>query len=411
MNLNRVTSRAISRSAFGLLASGCVYLSATVSASAAVVWQDIQFGGSLSQGYLDSTNNNYPVDTKGGTFDFREYALNASRTFGTHFRLAAQVFGEKLGKYGDDKPILDWAVADYNFRPEIGVQAGRLKYPRSMYSDVLDLDVVRPFIFLPQSIYDNRLRDFQASFDGAAIYGSVAVGRSSFDYKVFFGKLPMKTDSGVGDFFNTASLYRNPPGVQTLKSDNVRGAALTWNTPISGLRVNADYSYITNLYASGPFVAVPSLTSAINLEKSEYSSVGVEYTKGPWTLSGEYLVNRIHSTIILPAVIAPPSRSISGSSYYYVSVARKIGSKFEVGTYYDTAQNDHANATSVPASIRRHDWTVGARYDFNDHLIFKLEGHYITGEKDLFNVPGVENPKTSIRNNMFLFAAKTTVSF
>ena len=376
-----------------------------------MTWETIQFGGSLSQGYLDSTNNNYPVDTKGGTFDFRDYAFNASKTFGTHFRVAAQVFGEKLGKYGDDKPILDWAIADYNFVPEFGIQVGRLKYPRSLYSDTLDLDVVRPFIFLPQSIYDSRLRDFQASFDGAAFYGSVSVGHSSFDYKVFYGKIPMKTDSGVADYFNTTGLYANPPGVQSIGEDSVRGAALTWNTPINGLRFGTTYSYMTNIDVVGPFAAVPKYNTAINLSKSEYTGVSAEYTNGPWTLNGEYLVNHIHTSVVLPSLIAPATHSIAQYTGYYVSVARKIGSKFEVGTYYDTTTNDKAAATVVPATTKRHDWTVAVRYDFNDHLLFKIEGHYINGEKDMFNVPGVENPPKSTKDSMFLFAAKTTLSF
>ena len=184
MNLTHCIKSKLLRHSLACLALATC--SATL-ASAAVTWKNIQFGGFISQGYMKSTNNNYPVDTKDGTFDFREEALNASTTFGTHLRVGAQVYGEKLGKYGDDKPVLDWFIVDYNFCPEFGLKAGRLKYPRSLQSDVLDVDVVRPFILLPQSMYDVRLRDFQASFDGAMAYGSVSVGNNSFDYKVFYG--------------------------------------------------------------------------------------------------------------------------------------------------------------------------------------------------------------------------------
>lgn len=383
-------------------------------APAAVTWKNLQLGGFFSQGYLESTNNNYPVETKDGTFDFREYALNASTTVGSHFRVGAQAFAQKLGKFGDDKVILDWAVADYNFRQEIGVRVGRLKYPRSLHSDVLDADVLRPFVFLPQSIYDARLRDFQASFDGGMIYGTVAAGGSSFDYKVYHGDIPMKTDSGVGDFFNTSSLFRNPPGVRQLGMDSVQGATVAWNTPVSGLRIAGYYSTLRHLVASGPFVAAPSLTSSIDLTKVEYMAASVEYTWDKWAFAGEYLIEDIASVLTLPSFIAPPSRNRTENKSFYVSVARRLTDKLEVGTYYTELKNSSgaaAKTAAARAASERKDWTVSGRYDVNDHLLFKLEVHFIDGTKDMFNVPGVPNPPAALKDSMVLFAAKTTLSF
>jgi hypothetical protein len=393
---------------------GCILLGqfATSSVSGAVTWKNIQFGGSFSQGYLQSTRNNFPVDTKDGTFDFRETALNASTTFGTHLRVGAQVFAQTLGKYGDDKPVLDWAIVDYNFRPEFGIQVGRLKYPRGLYSDVLDLDMVRPFIFLPQSNYDSRLRDYQASFDGAKIYGSFSVGQNSFDYKLFYGDIPMKTDSGVADYFNTSSLFANPPGVQSIGIDSVRGAALNWNTPVAGLRFGLYYSSLSHLLVVGPFRQVPVLTSSIDLTKVEYEGVSAEYTSGPWTFAGEFLLTKLNTYLTLPAVLnMPATTSKGGSRSYYVSVARRLGSKVEVGTYYSVTSNSYPSATAPASDKDRRDWTLAARFDVNDHLLFKLEAHMINGTRDITNVPGISNPPGSLKDSMMLFAAKTTLSF
>src|SRR5688500_17100417 len=71
--------------------ASAAFMAASFAASGAVTWKNIQFGGSFSQGYLESTENNYPVDTEDGTFEFREMAVNASTTVGTHLRLGAQV--------------------------------------------------------------------------------------------------------------------------------------------------------------------------------------------------------------------------------------------------------------------------------------------------------------------------------
>lgn len=380
-------------------------------AAAALTWNNVQFGGFISQGYLLSDQNNYPVDTEDGTFDFREYGANASTTFGNHLRVGGQLFAQRFGKYGDDRIILDWAVADYNFRQEFGIRVGRVKYPRSLHSDVLDADVLRPFIFLPQSIYDARLRDFQASFDGAMIYGAIGAGSSSFDYKVFYGDIPMKLESGVADFFNTSSLYANPPGVQSLGMDSVRGATLAWNTPISGLRFAGYYSELSHLVAVGPFIAAPALASKIDITKVAYKVASAEYTKDNWTLVGEYLVEDIDSVLTLPAFIAPPSVSKSGTRSYYISVARRLSEKLEVGSYYTNTHASRPTPGTTASSNKRNDWTISGRYDVSDHLLFKLEVHFINGTKDMFNVPGIENKPGSLQGSMILFAAKTTLSF
>jgi hypothetical protein len=277
---------------------------------------------------------------------------------------------------------------------------------------VLDLDMVRPFIFLPQSNYDARLRDYQASFDGAKIYGSLSVGQNSFDYKVFYGDIPMKTDSGVADYFNTSSLFANPPGVQSMSLDSVRGAALNWNTPIAGLRFGLYYSSLSHLLVVGPFRQVPVFSSSIDLTKVEYKGISAEYTQGPWTFAGEYLLNNVNTVLTLPAVLNMPSTtSKAGSRNYYVSVARRLGSKVEVGAYYSVTSNSYPSATAPASDKDRRDWTLAARFDVNDHLLFKLEAHMIDGTRDITNVPGISNPPASLKDSMMLFAAKTTLSF
>lgn len=397
-------------SSLSKLAGVALALVVAAPAQAAGAFENIQFGGFISQGYLKSTDNNYPVDTTDGTFDFREMAFRASSTFGTHLRVGGQLFAQTLGKYGDNKVILDWASADYNFRQEIGVRVGRVKYPRSLQSEVLDADETRPFIFLPQSIYDSRLRDFQASFDGAMVYGTLSAGQSSFDYKVFYGDIPMKTRSGVGDFFNTSSLFANPPGVSSLGIDSVRGATLSWTTPIVGLRVGLNYSELSNLLAVGPFQQMPSLTSQINLTRTQYENVSAEYSTGPWTLTAEYLLQMGKSELTLPAALRQPMRySNFGSKAFYVAVARRLGKQFEVGSYYTELRNSYPS-TSGPENKRR-DLAVALRYDFNDHLIFKLEAHAIDGTRDIFNVPDIENTPKSLKDSMTLFAFKTTLTF
>ena len=395
------------------LASLCLATACGPIARGAVNVGEVQIGGFFSQGYLVSTNNNYPVDTKDGTTDFREMGFSASMNVGSHLRFAAQIYAETIGIFGKDKAILDWAMIDYNFSPEIGLRAGRLKYPRSLESDVLDLDVVRPFVLLPQSLYDVRLRDFQASFDGGSVYGTLTAGQSSFDYKVFYGEIPLHADSGLGGFFNNSGLFADPPGVQSVSTDSVYGVSLLWNTPVTGLRAGLTYSRIKNLMASGPMMALPSFSATLNLEKLEYKGVSLEYTKNAWTFTSEYLLLASETLVTLPAFVAAPSPGVYDTKSFYVSVARRLGTKFEVGVYYDHSNLGYPTPGTAPGAPinRREDWTLALRYDFSDHLLFKIEGHLIRGTKDIFNIPGIENPTSELKDSMTLIAAKTTLSF
>jgi hypothetical protein len=120
------------------LAAILAFIPAFASAAVTLENSRVQVGGFFSQGYLYSSNNNYPTADKGGTWDFREMAANVSTTFGSHLRVGGQVFAQRLGALGDDKVKLDWAVADYNFSSLLGVRVGRVKYPKGLYGEALD---------------------------------------------------------------------------------------------------------------------------------------------------------------------------------------------------------------------------------------------------------------------------------
>src|SRR5580698_11325609 len=159
------TIRSFTAGSFLALFALCAMFAGAARASVTIENTNIQISGFFSQGYLYSSNNNFPTADEGGTWDFRSMAFNVSDTIGDHLRIGAQAFAQSFGNIGDDKVILDWAIADYNFSPLFGIRAGRVKYPRGLYGEALDLDSVRPFVFLPMAVYNPILRDFSASFD------------------------------------------------------------------------------------------------------------------------------------------------------------------------------------------------------------------------------------------------------
>lgn len=368
----------------------------------------VQVGGFFSQGYLYSSNNNYPTADKGGTWDFRETAVNVSTTLGSHLRVGAQGFAQRLGALGDDKVKLDWAVADYNFSPLFGVRAGRVKYPKGLYGEALDLDVVRPFVFLPGAVYSPILRDFSASFDGAMIYGSVSVGRGSLDYKIFHGDIPMQREQGVAEFYNNAGIY-SAAGVAALAMDHVQGGQVMWNTPVSGLKTGVSYSAFSNLSTDGPFVAAPTLNAHSNIDRFYWSTISAEFSRNNWTFATEW--QRTGGDLTIKTPVAPASLSRAGWDGWYVSAARRFRDRFEVGTYYGYLKTRYPSATSAQAQRRQVDCALSFRVDVSEHVIFKLEGHRIDGTYQTFNTTRIPNPARTRQNATTLFTAKTTFSF
>ena len=382
----------------------CLGLAAAFAqpAQAALNWHDVQFGGFVSQGFLANTgNNDYLGETSNGTSAFREYAANASYSFGK-WRVGAQAFGQRLGQYGDDKMKIDWALVDYQAAQWFGIRAGRVKTPIGLYNEALDLDSVRPFVLLPQSVYDARLRDFNAAFNGAMIYGNVELKRfGSLDYRLFYGKIPISLSSGAADFYNTGLTAKT----LSMGMKNVKGGSLFWNTPIAGLRAGYSYSEFDKLAIVRQAYFGPTLTTYLK-EADAYKRqlVSLEYSHGNWIFATE--AGREDARFVLTPFAAVTIRPAK-IKYAYASASRRINSWLEMGTYASWSQERQA----TNALLRQADYALSAKFDLTDHLIFKLEGHYINGAGKIFDTPTQPQPLAKRDNNWEMIAAKVTYSF
>lgn len=402
MTLHKTIS-AIFRSRLGrALALLGAAASISAPASAEMTWKNIQFGGFASQGYLKNTGSNDLFgDTSSGTSDFREYAANASWAKGK-WRLGAQVFGQELGPYGNDTIKLDWATVDYQPFQALGFRAGRVKMPRGLYNEALDLDSVRPFVLLPQSVYDARLRNFSAAFNGGMMFGNVGLSRwGSVDYRAFGGDVPMAVGSGASDYFNTGLAAEN----RRIGMARVLGSTLFWNLPISGLRVGASYSQYDKLQSLRHAVLGNSIydyTKTADAYKRVLYSI--EYSRGDWLFAAEF--GREQANFLLIG-FGPNNFRSSKLDYGYVSASRRINSWLELGSYFSFSQDRQA----TNPLLRQGDYALSAKFDLSSHWIFKLEAHQMDGSGKLFDTTAHPQPVAKRDENWMMFAAKTTFSF
>jgi len=135
--------------------------------------------GIISQGYLNSTDYNYLIPSEAGSFSFNETLLNVGANVNDNIRVGAQVMARNLGHAGNENVVLDWAYGDYRFSDEFGVRVGKVKTPFGLYNQTRDVDMVRNSILLPQSVYTEVFRDVMNAFEGASIYGTLALGESA----------------------------------------------------------------------------------------------------------------------------------------------------------------------------------------------------------------------------------------
>ena len=65
--------------------------------------------GLLSQGYVKTTGNNFFANTKNGSYQFNEFALNFNKDLYDRLHIGAQLFARDLGDTGNDRLEIDWA--------------------------------------------------------------------------------------------------------------------------------------------------------------------------------------------------------------------------------------------------------------------------------------------------------------
>ena len=411
MIMKRSSNVSVSFRPRSLFAALGIVLAAGLPASAAVTWNDIQFGGFASQGFLINTgDNDYLGNTSDGTFDFREYAANASWSKGK-FRVGAQAFGQKLGEYGEDKIKLDWAIVDYQATQWFGIRAGRVKMPRGLYNEALDVDAVRPFVLLPQSVYDARLRDFNASFDGAMLYGNIGLGRlGSLDYRIFYGAKKMPLDSGAADYFNNDVPWPNT----AIDIDGIRGGALFWNTPLNGLKVGYSYNGFEkfrverNMYLE-TMPGMPPVPTPVFKESALYERqiLSAEYVTGDW----QFAIEAGREQAYWQTLFAP-MRSVNYAAY--ASAARRVNSWLELGGYVSYSKDSMVMFMEPRVDFpeyRQFDYALSARFDLNEYTIFKLEAHYFDGAGKLFSTVEKPIPEGTADESWAMIAAKVTFSF
>jgi hypothetical protein len=379
--------------------------------------------GFLSQGYLQSDHNNFLAETEEGTFEFREYAVNASSNLTDQLRVGAQLFGRDFGDFGNDEIVLDWGFADFRFQDWLGLRAGRMKIMLGLYNETRDIDMVRTSIFLPESIYNDAFRESFTAMNGVALYGTIfsdMVG--SLSYQAQWGKIKIETDGGVSRFIQNFF----PMDISSAETSDVYVAGVEWvpSPPFDGLRLrwtwntwDMDYEATTN---SVPFWQLRNVPAGLPLTYHadlDITVLSAEYRWGNLVLAAEtFAPANYDNSLKSPALGLTFFDDSPDKAGYYVSAAYSVTDWFEIGAayseYYNNKHDKDGTLTSANTGMQKHrswlkDTMLTTRFDIAESWVIKLEGHIMDGADVLLSE---QNPDGT-EQNWFLFGAKVTYNF
>ena len=403
--------------------TAAIILISIITGIPAFAWNnDVNIHGFISQGFLQTDTNNYIADAEDGTFQFNEIGLNFITSPMDKLLIGVQFFARDFGDLDNDNIILDWAFADYRFFDWFGLRAEKIKNPSGFYSDVRDVDMLRTFITLPNSVYDENLRETAMDIQGAGLYGDINTENyGSLSYQILTGTNNLPKDGGTSRYISSGRF-----DVSDIEMDTTWSFAGIYADPTGHVRlgvsgyfsdINLNGTSTDKLMVQGPPLA--GYPSDFNIADIEYLVASFEFIWESLIFSCEYVIMNSKSTITLNGLPAPFQAALNGNSVsydarrlgYYGSLSYRINDHFELGYYYSEMHNDRDGSNELI-----HDYMAwhkesafALRVDLNRHWIVKLETHYIDGGTKL---PKVLNPiEHDIDQYWWMYMAKVSYTF
>lgn len=394
--------------------------------------ESIAIHGFVSQGYLQTQENDYLGKTQEGTFLFHESALNFSSELGDQVWVGVQLFSRRLGDQADKPVMLDWALGDYHFSETCGVRLGKIRQPLGLYNEVWDIDAVRTPIFFPPSIYPESFRQYQSTFLGLSWYGTKdwpCAGVVSYDF--FLGTLDASakdclfTDgfSGAARALGAVSYTGGEVVPRYIFGGRLFYTPQCWEQLRFGVSVARS---VFTVAVDFPSILLPTVqyTSLDTEFRRELLILSAELNLEKWCFAAEWALRpfEIDVKVDFPPTFPMPDVETTIKNYseaYYFSGEWEGGEAWRLGGYLSVMNVDRSR--SAEGSQYTRDLAGTLRYDVNDFFIIKLEAHNMQGSGLVnswsSNVAGLAeslvggSSTTHLDHAWWLFALKGTFSF
>ncbi len=392
-----------------LMASMMVRASDSASAG------DLRVNGFVTQGYFLSDHNNIYGDSDGGSFDFRELAVNASWRPNSDFLLAGQLMSRRAGNVNDGSPQVDYLLLDWRLQDRLdtqsGLRLGRLKVPYGFYNDTRDVAFTRPSILLAQEVYYDMARDLALSADGAGFYRRGMAGGLNLDLDLVVGA--PKRDVAVeypylgGDMPGEFESGLAAVGRLVLADPQER-----WRAGLSLLSFELDYEAFDD--------PVPALLPDDGQLQVDIAVLSGQVRYQRWLFTSEYMLQHIDWSELGGAVALKPEVDLEAwylqAQYHFLShwdLVLRYGEAYldrddRSGQAYQ-ARLAELGIAAQPAVRYARDLTLGVGWQPTPAWLLRAEWHRVRGALWL---PVQDNPDSlQLRRNWNLFALQATYRF
>ncbi|HET8708027.1 MAG TPA: hypothetical protein VFM46_17110 [Pseudomonadales bacterium] len=252
------------------------------SAAQAEGWH---YNGFINQTLINTSNNFMFGKTDDAvSLDYRELALIVNGTLLPQVDFSSQLLSRKAGTADDGSPRVDYAFLSWRFHEDFstshGFRLGRLKAPIGFYNDSRDSPFTRNGIFLPQSIYLDRARNYIMRADELMYLGEWRNDQWTLNWKIA-GGYNIPDGDEITDMFNVPE--RANPSFEHARS---------WH-----FQVMADYDagrirFGYSEYDSPNHYQITILSPPIGEVKSNAGSrwrvLSFEYNDVLWGVTAEY---------------------------------------------------------------------------------------------------------------------------
>jgi len=388
---------------------------------AAVAVDLVDMHGFISQGFLKSTGNNIFGMSKDGSFKFNEMGLTLSSNPIENLHLGIQLIYRDLTD-PQSRVRLDWAYGGYSFRDWLGLRTGIMKIPFGLYNEIRDVDNLRTFVFLPQSVYNENWRDTFNSIEGVGLYGNFTIPYlGDLSYQLQTGKINIPPDGRLAKESSLGLI-----DIQEIDVDLSNIVHLSWETPLDGLILK--YSWLDMDFtekSTNHYFPNESVSPYWDTDIFTYS---IQYSIGNLVASAEYTTydfNVQNFTVNIPTgnpamPIVPATIDPLVGEGYYGALTYRFTNWLQLGTYYseyyynkDDKDGKYFESFGQP-NYRTYlkEAVFTTKFDINEFWTAKLELHKMYGAATTFVDENLDdNGKMNFTDNWTLFGAKVTYNF
>jgi hypothetical protein len=294
--------------------------------------------------------------------DFRRVSMSFNLAARVSDRLTIHAQTELFEDEDGTHASLSYAFADYRLSDSFSFRVGQVKHPFGIYTEILAVGTLRPFLDLPQGFYGS-VGFAGESYKGIGISGTRDAGSWTLAYDLYAGGTDLRKNAVPEEFYNGSTLQNVSRETELQSTRNVVGGRLVLQTPLEGLSFGGStYTGVLNDSAARHLLVV---------------AAQLRYRSNKWTIESEVAHEDGEGD----------ERAIGG----YVQAAYRLTPRWQVAAQGDYLYNQFlgVDTTRAPSLQHHREGAVALSYWVSRAFVIKAEYHRVNGNR--FAMPHPEN--------------------